>query len=85
VVAFLGYDPTPGPTTLAERFEAKRRSLGVTLDQVAPHLGWDEGSLRRYLNGEWRLSPERRAALEVFLNAAPDAMSAIYKLKCQRR
>jgi transcriptional regulator with XRE-family HTH domain len=35
IVTFLGYDPTPEPTTLAERLEAKRRTLGVTFDQVA--------------------------------------------------
>lgn len=57
VVVFLGYDPTSGSAFLAERFEAKRRSLGATLDQVALHLGWDEGAWRRYLKGEWRLSP----------------------------
>lgn len=67
VAGFLGYDPAPEPTTLAERFEAKRRSLGTTLDQVAQYLGWDEGSLRRYLKGRWRLSSERADALERFL------------------
>lgn len=67
VVAFLGYDPAPAPASLTERFEAKRRSLGASLDQVAQHLGWDEGSLRRYLRGEWQLSPERADALERFL------------------
>jgi len=39
VVAFLGYDPTPEPTTLAERLEAKRRLLGTTFAQVARYLG----------------------------------------------
>jgi len=68
VVRFLGYDPSPPPTSLAERVEAKRRNLGATLDQLAQYLRWDEGSLRRYLRGEWRLSPMRAAALERFLN-----------------
>lgn len=68
VVAFLGYDPMSPAATLAERFEAKRRSLGATLDQVAQYLGWDEGSLRRYLWGKWRLSPHRSGILEQFLN-----------------
>jgi transcriptional regulator with XRE-family HTH domain len=35
VVAFLGYDPTPAPETLAERLQAKRRVLGATFSQVA--------------------------------------------------
>jgi DNA-binding XRE family transcriptional regulator len=59
VVAFLGYDPTPASQTLADRVEAKQRSLGASLAQVARHLGWDPGSLRRYLDGTWNLSPDR--------------------------
>jgi len=43
VVQFLGYDPTSEPKTLAERLEAKRRTLGATFKQVAKHLGWDPG------------------------------------------
>lgn len=31
VLAFLGYDPTPEPQTLAERVDAKQRSLGASL------------------------------------------------------
>src|SRR5882672_3091998 len=69
VVAFLSYDPTPEPQTLAERLEAKQRRLGASLAQIARHLGWDPGSLRRYLDGTWRISPGRRDALETFLNA----------------
>jgi transcriptional regulator with XRE-family HTH domain len=71
VLAFLGYDPTPTPNSLAQRFEANRRILGVTLEQVAQYLGWDEGSLRRYLKGAWRLSSERAAALEQFSLGCP--------------
>ncbi len=68
VVEFLGYDPTPGPKTLAERLKAKRRALGVTFSQIARHLGWDPGSLSRYLNGTRRIPPARAASLEAFLN-----------------
>jgi transcriptional regulator with XRE-family HTH domain len=67
VVEFLGYDPTPPARTLAERLQAKRRELGVTFSQVAQYLGWDEGSLTRYLKGTWRIPPVRSAALEAFL------------------
>ena len=69
VAAFLGFDPSPAPTTLAERLEAKRRATGMTFDQVAAHLGWDQGTLTRYLNGTWRMPANRRAALEVLLSA----------------
>lgn len=67
VVAFLGYDPSPTPTTLAERLEAKRRASGMTFSQVARHLGWDEGTLTRYLSGTWRMPAARARALEKFL------------------
>jgi hypothetical protein len=84
VVAFLGYDPTPEPKTLAERLEAKRRSLGASLAQVARHLGWDPGSLRRYLDGTWRLSPDRRDTLEAFLDAEATALASLHSLKRRR-
>jgi transcriptional regulator with XRE-family HTH domain len=85
VVAFLGYDPAPAPTTLTDRLEAKRRLLGVTIEQVARHLGWDPGSLRRYLDGTWHLSSERQALLEAFLDASPETLPAIYKLRRRNR
>jgi hypothetical protein len=78
VVAFLGYDPTPEPQTLADRLEAKQRTLGVSLAQVARYLGWDPGSLRRYLDGTWHLSPDRRKALETFLNARTRSSPACF-------
>jgi DNA-binding XRE family transcriptional regulator len=84
VVAFLGYDPTPAPQTLADRLEAKQRTLGASLAQVARHLGWDPGSLRRYLDGTWRISPDRRQVLETFLNAEEAALAGLHSLKRQR-
>jgi transcriptional regulator with XRE-family HTH domain len=80
VVEFLGYDPTPAPTTLPERLEAKRRELGVTFSQVAQYLGWDEGSLTRYLNGKWRLTSDRAAALERVLRMDGSAAVGLRKL-----
>lgn len=85
VIAFLGYDPSPEPKTLAERVEAKCRSLGATLDQVAQYLGWDEGSLRRYLMGKWRLSPERAQSLERFLRLDGDAAAQVSLLPRRKR
>jgi transcriptional regulator with XRE-family HTH domain len=84
VLAFLGYDPSPVARTLADRLEAKRRSLGVTVSQVARHLGWDPGSLRRYLNGAWRISLDRREALEAFLDADDGALAGVHSLKRRR-
>jgi len=80
VVAFLGYDPTPKPTTLAERVQARRRALGVTFSQVARHLAWDSGTLTRYLNGTWRMPSARAAQLEAFLSATDLELASIHRL-----
>jgi transcriptional regulator with XRE-family HTH domain len=77
VVVFLGYDPTPESKTLAER-------LGTSLAQIARHLGWDPGSLRRYLDGTWGISPDRRTLLEAFLNAKDEALVGLRSLKRRR-
>jgi transcriptional regulator with XRE-family HTH domain len=77
VMEFLGYDPTVAPKTLAERVEAKRRMLGITFEQAAKYLGWDPGSLTRYLNGTWALSPTRADKLESFLALDGKAAEAI--------
>ena len=80
VVEFLGYDPSPKPRSLAERLQAKRRILGATFAQVAQHLGWDPGTLSRYLNGTWRMPPERAASLEEFLITSEADLAPIYLL-----
>ena len=84
VVIFLGYDPTGEPKTLAERLAAKQRSLGASHAQIARHLGWDPGTLRRYISGAWRISPNRRASLEEFLNAEDAALVGLHSLKRRR-
>lgn len=83
-IEFLGYDPTPIAQTLSERLYAKQRSLGVSLAQVARHLGWDPGSLSRYLSGTWALSPKRREALEALLIAEEVELGCLHVLKRRR-
>lgn len=51
IIEFLRYDPSPPPATLAEQVQAKRRAMGMTFAQVARHLGFDDGTLSRYLRG----------------------------------
>ena len=84
VVQFLGCDPTPEAKTLAERLEAKRRVLGATHSQIAGYLGWDPGTLRRYLNGTWRMPPARAATLDAFLSAGATEVAAILRLPRRR-
>jgi hypothetical protein len=80
VLTFLGYDPMPEPATLAQRLEAKRRNLGVTFDQVAKYLGWDAGTLTRYLSGAWRIPAARAITLEAFLSASASGLGSIHQL-----
>jgi transcriptional regulator with XRE-family HTH domain len=80
LVAFLGYDPTPAPETLAERLQAKRRVLGATFSQVARYLGWNDGTLTRYLKGTWRMPAARAAQFEVFLLATDGELASIHRL-----
>jgi transcriptional regulator with XRE-family HTH domain len=84
VVAFLGYDPTPAPETLSERLKAKRRQLGVTFAQVARYLEWDPVTLSRYLNGTWRMSPDRTTSLRAFLSASEEDLAGILRLPRRR-
>jgi DNA-binding XRE family transcriptional regulator len=52
IIAFLGYDPYPEPTTLGERLTAYRRKHGVSRKALAITLGADEGTLLRWEGGE---------------------------------
>jgi hypothetical protein len=49
------------------------------------YLEWDSGSLSRYLNGTWRIPPERVVKLEAFLSAEGGDLAPIYRLVRRRR
>ena len=70
--------------TLAERLAAKQRTLGVTFSQVAQYLGWDGGTLTRYLNGTWRMPSVRAKTLEAFLAAGDADLASIHQLSRRR-
>lgn len=52
VIRFLGCDPYPAPTSLAEKLMAKRRQLGVSRKWLANRLGVDEGTLAHWEKGQ---------------------------------
>jgi transcriptional regulator with XRE-family HTH domain len=83
-VEFLGYDPTPAPSTPAARLQAKRRTLGVTFSQVARYLGWNTGTLARYLSGRWRMPPDRAEVFETFLAAEEADLAPMRRLPRRR-
>jgi transcriptional regulator with XRE-family HTH domain len=68
IIAFLGYDPHPRPTTLGERLKAKYRAMGLPRKEAARRLGLDEGTLQRYEEGTWRpTTPRSRRIIKKFL------------------
>ena len=72
IVQFLGYNPFPTPTTLAERLLAKRRAMGWTINQAARTVEVDPGTWRDWEAGKVVLYRKHRAALASLLgmNAA---------------
>ena len=44
IIRFLGYDPIPEPTTLAERMRAYRQRNGLSIKKAATQAGVDESS-----------------------------------------
>ena len=51
VVRFLGYDPSPAPTTFGEAVVALRRSLGLDRPKLAARLGVDVKSALNWESG----------------------------------
>lgn len=52
IIAFLGYDPLPRPTTLPERLVQHRRRRGWTQKRLAAELDVDPTTLARWERGE---------------------------------
>lgn len=52
----------------------------MTFAEVAEHLGWDEGTLTRYLNGTWRIPANRMAVLELLLSSKNTDLTDIRRL-----
>lgn len=85
VIELWGFDPTPAPTTLAERLVAKRRATGITFDQAALQPRWDPGTLTRYLNGTWRMPDARSNSSTSYPGAAspPEALGPAKRVVSQ--
>jgi DNA-binding transcriptional regulator YiaG len=48
IIEFLGYDPNPEPSDLAQRIQWARRRQGLSLRGLAKQLGVDPDTLRRW-------------------------------------
>jgi DNA-binding transcriptional regulator YiaG len=51
IVQFLGYNPTPPPSSLPERLVSARKELGLTQRKMAARWGVDPGTLRDWEAG----------------------------------
>jgi len=51
IIEFLGYDPSPEPSTLAEKLLAARTDNGLTQKEMAKRLGVDPTTLSRLERG----------------------------------
>ena len=52
VIRFLGYNPLPAASTLAEQLVRHRTTLGLSQKEAARQLGVDQGTLARWERGE---------------------------------
>jgi transcriptional regulator with XRE-family HTH domain len=51
IIQFLGYDPIPTGTTIADLLRAKRRALGMGQRELATHLGADPSTIMLWEQG----------------------------------
>jgi transcriptional regulator with XRE-family HTH domain len=54
IIAYLGYEPWPEPSTLGEALLAERRRRGGEIRVAAELVGVDEGTWRRWERGVWK-------------------------------
>jgi transcriptional regulator with XRE-family HTH domain len=52
IIRFLGYNPLPAASTLAEQLLRQRTSMGLSQKEAARSLGVDAGTLARWERGE---------------------------------
>jgi DNA-binding XRE family transcriptional regulator len=67
IVAFLGYNPAPPPTTIGERMLAYRRRDGLSIKEAAARAGVDEGSWAQWERTGMIVWRRYRDAMESFL------------------
>jgi transcriptional regulator with XRE-family HTH domain len=88
LIAFLGYNPFPNPTTIGERLLQMRREQGWSIRQAAGHLRVDQCTWGDWERGELVLFREHRtkvaALLGLDLGEVSDEMGARWNGKHRR-
>ena len=70
IIAFLGYNPLPEPTTIAEKLVQYRSIRGIHQDELAKRIGVDPATLARWERGEREPSGKHLKQVEVLLARA---------------
>jgi site-specific DNA recombinase len=76
IIQFLGYNPLPPATSLAERLVRGRTSLGLTQKESAKRIGVDPTTLARWERGEREPTGRFTARAERFLATAEERSPA---------
>jgi transcriptional regulator with XRE-family HTH domain len=74
IVAWLGYDPTPTPATIADRLKARRREMGWTIKETADRLGVDPTAVGNWEHGGTILCREHRKHIAAFIGVDEKAV-----------
>ena len=69
IIAFLGYDPSSAPQSVAERIVTARRRLGLPQRKLAEKLGISKATLGRWETGKTHPRGRRRKMAEQFLRS----------------
>lgn len=68
IIAFLGYEPNPPPSSLGEKITARRRALGLSCKRAARMLGVNEHALTKWERDETRPTGKSYEAVTKFLS-----------------
>ena len=74
IYAFIGYDPTPEPQTIAERIKARRRALGWSMEKTAEALRVDPTAVGKWEAGGTILYREHRKRVADFISMDEKAL-----------
>src|SRR5580658_3352619 len=72
IIEFLGYNPLPPATSLAERLVRGRTSKGLSQKEAATRMGADPTTLAKWERGEREPAGEHAARVMRFLAKAED-------------
>ena len=81
VMAFLGYDPFPPPSTLSQRLQHERRKRGWSIERAARAIGIDASTWQRWERGELILHHKHRLAIAKLLEVDAEELSEQMRAK----